>query len=96
MSLHSPYKEKFTSIIGTDFNIEIEYYIFLIDLYYIYTPFWRFCGADAMFVLVQLELLRVPALEVAQLAAVLDDVCVLETAALLRSTSNRKAATTFV
>ena len=49
-----------------------------------------------MFVLVQLELLRVPALEVAELAAVLDDVRVLETAALLRSTSNRKAATTFV
>ena len=49
-----------------------------------------------MFVLVQLELLRVPALEVAQLAAVLDDVRVLETAALLRSTSNRTAATTFV
>ena len=36
-----------------------------------------------MFVLVQLELLRVPALELAQLAAVLDHVRILETAAFL-------------
>ena len=49
-----------------------------------------------MFVLVQLELLRVPALELAQLAAVLDHVRILETAAFLRSTNNRKdASTTF-
>ena len=47
-----------------------------------------------MFVLVQLELLRVPALELAQLAAVLDHVRILETAAFLRSTNNRKAAST--